>query len=189
MSAQEFIPCLLIPRPCLLECSFSAISRKGCWRRAGSIWRAPALPPFPQTGKTEAESGQAIQVRSASPVGPVPPGRCASRARAQWLHSLELSPGTLWGPPATAFRSAAYEGFAASLESLDSLAPLVGLRGLNVRPSAWDVASAQEQPSSLGSSLRQTCRAWSGDGHIGKMNTGPAGQKRRPAGGFSADIF
>lgn len=88
-----------------------------------------------------------------------------------------------------AFLRAAYEGFAASLASLDPLAPLVGLRGLNVRSSAWDVVSAQEQPSSLDSSLRLTCQAWSGDGPTGKIKIGPAGQKRRPAGGFSADIF
>lgn len=98
---------------------------QGCWRRAGSIRGALALPPFPQIGKTEAESGHAIQAQSASLIDPAPPGLCLSRARAQWLHFLELSPGTHEDPPGTAFRRAAYEGYAASLASLNSLAPLV----------------------------------------------------------------
>lgn len=90
--------------------STSGLLEKG-WQHPGS----PGLPPFPQIGKTEAESGQAIQVQSASLVDPAPPGLCLSRARAQWLHSLELSPGTHEDPPGTAFRRAAYEGYAASL--------------------------------------------------------------------------
>lgn len=43
MSAQEFIPCLLIPRACLLACSFPAIIWKVIYKTALN-WSA--LFPF-----------------------------------------------------------------------------------------------------------------------------------------------
>lgn len=53
----------------------------------------PALPLFPQTGKTEAGSGEEIQVRSACLVGPALPDCSPSRAQAQCSYSLEFCPG------------------------------------------------------------------------------------------------
>lgn len=122
-------------------------SFKVCWERADSSTGAPARRPFPQTGKTEAESGQAVRVLSATLVSPAPPGRCGPWAQ----------PRPALGPTGGGVSPGAHEGLATSLASPDPLAPLVsfsyvasmsgpvpGVQPLpQGRPPAWASRSRQ----------------------------------------------
>lgn len=98
---------------------------KVCQGRAGSSTGAPALRPFPQIGKTEAESGQEVQVLSATLLSPGPPGRRRSWAQLQWPRSSRAQRTPALEPTGGGVSSRGREGLVASLTSPDPLAPLV----------------------------------------------------------------